>query len=761
MAKKPKKEAVTDDRHSTLTTWVREAEDATSDSRALSEKGRDYYDSNQLTAEEIKAQNKRKQAPVVINRVKPKMDALMGIEQANKTTCKAFPRTQKHQEAAESCTEAERFVLQDNSYGKIRAAAWENMIIEGTGGCEVIVEPSKREADGVRITINHIMWDRIIYDPHSRTKSFDPRTCRYLGQVVWMDFDEAAAMYPEAKNILESMQSDSATFDDKPRWMDNTRRRCKIVELYYKQDGEVWYACFTGGGFCKEPMVSPYVNEEGETEWPYEFGSLFVDRDGGRYGATKQLLDVQDEINKRRSKALHLLSVRQTFGTAGAVADTNKARQELAKPDGHLEVAFGEFGKDFGVLPTGDMAAAQFNLLTEAKMEIDSVGANAATQGKDKTVQSGIALQRREQAGQTEIGPMLAVLKDMDYRVYRKVWNCIRKYWKAERWIRVTDDENNLRWVGLNAPVTKGQMMLEEAQKAGVPPEQLQAMQQQIAQDPLMQEVVSTKNQIAELDVDLILTDVPDVITSQIEDFQVLGEMVKSGFPMPPIAVIEASPLIHKDKIIKMMKEQPQVPPQMQKQLEQQQEQMQKLAEENQQLKAGAQDTVIKTQSREKEKMAELDLQERVQARELQLQEERNNKEIQLKRDVANAEYEIEQRKMTMQQDTESKKMAFERQKAQGDIDVQAEAAGVPQVVQALGQLGEMFNGIMEALQRQTAATEAQTQIQQQSLSVSELILKNQLAPKKVSIGGVQKTSDGRIVGADISTSIQQPATLQ
>jgi len=52
------------------------------------------------------------------------------------------------------------------------------------------------------------------------------------------------------------------------------------------------------------------VNEEKETEHAYEFASAFVDRDGGRYGAARQLLDVQDEINKRRSKALHLMSVR-------------------------------------------------------------------------------------------------------------------------------------------------------------------------------------------------------------------------------------------------------------------------------------------------------------------------------------------------------------------------------------------------------------------------------------------------------------------
>src|SRR3990167_3607977 len=113
-----------------------------------------------------------------------------------------------------------------------------------------------------------------------------------------MDYDEAIALYPAAEEVLEAMQTGSDNYDDKLRWMDNTRRNVKIVELYYrKDDGDWWYACFTRGGYCKKPQISPYVNEEDETQHSYEFASLFVDRDGGRYGSLKQLLDVQDEIN--------------------------------------------------------------------------------------------------------------------------------------------------------------------------------------------------------------------------------------------------------------------------------------------------------------------------------------------------------------------------------------------------------------------------------------------------------------------------------
>ncbi|MGH8758113.1 MAG: hypothetical protein ACREVW_01135, partial [Burkholderiales bacterium] len=492
--------------HSTLITWVNESDDLTQSSRDISEKSRDYYDSNQLDAAEIRALKKRKQPVVVINRIKPKIDGLMGLERQNRTTAKAFPRTPKHEGGAHAATEAIRFVLDDNMYPQKRSAAWDTMLVEGTGGVEVIVKPD--EENGYKVIANQIPWDRIIYDPYSRRKDFSD--ARYLGQVKWVDYDIAMEDFPEGKDVLDTMIAGSQTYDDKPRWMDSRRRRVKIVELYYEDAGDIWYCCFTRGGTLKGPMVSPYKNEEGETEDPYSFGSLFVTRDGERYGHTKQLLDVQDEINKRRSKALHLMSVRQTFGTKGVVEDVNAARQEMAKPDGHVEFAFGELNKDFGVLPTGDMAQAQFHLLEEAKQEIDSVSYNAASSGKDMRNMSGVALRAREVAGQTEVAPMFDVLKNMDIRVYRKIWNRVKQYWKKEMWLRVTDDERNLKFVGLNTPVTKGEQALKMAQSQGLPPEQLQMLAAQIQNDPAANEIVDTSNEVANLDVDIVMADAPD-----------------------------------------------------------------------------------------------------------------------------------------------------------------------------------------------------------------------------------------------------------
>ena len=761
MAYKRKKEVVENSLEidlGTLKKWVNESEDATQESRTLAEKCRDYYDSKQWTDDEVKKLSEQKQAPTVSNRIKPKMDNLKGMEAANRTTVKAFPRTPRHEEAANAATEAIRYVLQSNTYSSTRSSMFDNYIIEGTGGCEVFV----KKDDPTKINIKPIFWDRLIYDPHSRRANFSD--ARYLGQVVWMDYDEAVSNYPGSEDVLDSMFHGAETYDDKPRWFDSKRNRIKIVDLYYSYHGDIWYTCFSGGGYINEPQVSPYKTDTGETEWPYEFQSAFVDRDGGRYGAARQLLDTQDEINKRKSKALHLMSVRQTFGTEGAVPNLNEARSELAKPDGHLQVGYGEFGKDFGILPTGDMAQAQFKLLEIALQEIDSTGSNAALQGKGNNTASGRALLAREQAGKTELAPVFDGLNALDHRVYKKVWNRIKQYWREEKWIRVTDDERNLRWVGLNKPITQGDMALEAAQKNGMPPEQLAMLQQQIQSDPMMQVKISTANDVVRLDVDIILEEVPDVTTSQIEDFQTLGEMVKSGFPMPPKAVIEASPLHQKDKILKMMDEQPQLPPKIQEQITKMQEDNQNLQQENQQLKSNQQVEAAKVQQKAQvdqqnfalkraETMEELKLKkaiaiaEREEARiKLETAREEAAIKLQIMREEAAVKNEIDaqsqaekHRQGQIELDFQMKKDARESEEK---IKQQASKEKAPLIENLLPQVMETQKKMVEAFSK---AMESQTE-------VLEKLVQQIGKPKTVTLGGIRRDSEGKLTGASATT---------
>lgn len=554
-----------------LVGYFEEAEQATVESRRSSEQCRDYYDHVQFTRRELEALRKRGQAPVIDNFVQRKVDTLCGLERRARTDPSALPRNPDDEQAADAATEGLRYVADQNRFNALRSEVFNDILVEGTGGAEVIVEQKPNK--DIMVTVKRVPWDRIWYDPHSRALDFEDAA--YKGIVIWQDAADVRRQYPDRADAVSETLSTSAsnTYDDRPNnvWCDSKRKRIRIVQCHYLRDGEWWVATYTKCGFLVDPEISPYKDKFGESACQLILRSGFIDRENNRYGHAKGLLSLQDEINKRRSKALHLLSQRQTFGNATAVTDVQKTKTEMAKPDGHVEINGGaKFGEDFGVLPTGDMAQGQVLMYQQAMQSMNSTGANSALQGKDERAPSGVALQTKIQAGATELEPQNDGLREWAHQIYEAMWMRIRQFWTGEKWIRVTDDDRNMKWVGLNKQVTLSDKLKQ------MEPQQAQQLMQQLGiqdpNDPRLQQVVEVENDVSGLDVDLVVDEVPDMATLQAEQFQVLAQL--AGAPsmqgqIPAKALIEASSLRHKDKILDAMEEQQKANAQSQQQAQQ------------------------------------------------------------------------------------------------------------------------------------------------------------------------------------------------
>ena len=529
----------------------------TEGARELSEKCRDYYDGRQWTDDQASKLRSRGQAPIVVNRVKPKAEGLKGLYAIRQSDPKAYPRTAKHEDAAHATTDALRFVAQNNDFDNIKLTVADGFFIEGYSG--VIVDV-KEVAEEIEVDVQDIPWDRIFFDPHSRRADFSD--ARYLGYMLWMDESEVFELFPDfVPEDNPEGQFGSETFDDRPKWLlgNKNRKRYRIAYEFYQSQGTWWYCVFTEGGFLVEPEISPFLDDAGEPKPNIELVGSYIDRENSRYSEVAGFLDQQDEINHRRSKALHLLSQRQTFGRQGEPKDVAALKRELAKPDGHVEFHGKEFGKDFGVLPTGDMASGQFELYQDAKGEMDAISFNAQLSGERQGNLSGKAIDRLQQAGTIELNGLYNALNSWEKRVYRQIWARVKQFWDKEKWIRVTDDQDNLRWVGLNSQITVQDILKEtmgdesktlESQVGAAA--MLQTMIE--AQDPRLSQIVEVRNETAELDVDIILDQSFDSINIQEEQFKLLAQFGQ-GQDIDIIELIELSQIRGKDELISKIEE--------------------------------------------------------------------------------------------------------------------------------------------------------------------------------------------------------------
>lgn len=520
---------------------------ATSEFRLRAELRRDYYDGKQWSSEEAQILRDRKQAPIVINRIAPKVDFLIGLEQQSRTDPKAYPRTPKHEQGAEAATDALRYLEEINNLDALFSDGFSDVCVEGIEAYLVNVEKKRGKA---MPTVQRIPWDRFYYDPRSRLPDFSD--ARFLGLTVWMGKKAAKRLFKGKDDEIDSWCSDGANSpweanSDRPEvvWWDESQKRVRINQHYYRDEStDEWMVCYFAGSLeLVAAKKCLYVDEDGEADCPIKARSVFVTRENERYGLVDRLIGIQDEINHRRSKALHMLSATRTWSQKGVFESKQDVIDELRKSTGHVEAA-GVFGQDWGLIPNSELAQGQLLLMQDAKQEIDAVGANAALAGKDDRALSGRALQQRSQAGTTELGPVFDAHRSVKLEVYRALWMRVRQFWTEETWIRVTDDERNIRFVGLNRPVTHG----EKLEKSGVSPIN--------PNDPALKYVVEKENAVETMDVDIIIEDAPDTIAIQQEQFEVIAQLAQAQPQNPALfeMVVELSSIRNKTKVLERLK---------------------------------------------------------------------------------------------------------------------------------------------------------------------------------------------------------------
>jgi hypothetical protein len=514
-----------------------ESRDLTQDARTESLTDCDYYDSEQLSDTVKKALRNRKQPELVINRVKPAINGILGVVQRGKSEPRAWPRTPKDEDSADVATDALRYIGESNRFDDLKLDVFKDILVPGTGAAIVEIDADKQ------VTVKQVRWEEFFYDARSRRADFDD--ARVKGIAKWMYADDVAAMYKDKSDEIDRTVADGSmgaideSFTDRPQgqsWVDRRNRRLMVVEMYEKEGGE-WTRCVFHSGGWLEYGPSPYLDHKGRPTCPIEAQSAYVTRNNDRYGAVRDMRGPQDEVNKRRSKSLHMLSTRQLEETQPGAATINPdlARAEAARPDGIIPAGY-------RISPNNDVVSGHMALLQEAKAEIERLGPNPAILGREGADSSGRALLARQQSGLVELAILFGALEDWELRIYRQMWARARQFWTDPMWIRVTDDEGSPKFVQLNEPqMGPGQVVQTADGQIGIQPQ-----------------VLGYKNQVAEMDVDIIIDATPDTANLQQEQFQDLVQIVGSNpvyaQQVPFEMLLELSAVPHKRQMLDKLK---------------------------------------------------------------------------------------------------------------------------------------------------------------------------------------------------------------
>lgn len=470
-----------------------------------------YVENDFYTAEELEEFARRGQPPTKRNEVAPILENIAGqFIQTRQVPTFLGVNTPADDQVGALAQDYQRWNDQQNQYKfQEQDTCWDGLV-GGVGWLKstIITNELGQKVECFR-SINpfHVYKDPLStrYDPNDDAK--------YILEGSFMDVEDAIALFPDkedeilgyvqrggmayappaAGNVALSLQNEALI----PGAMyalsvqgSGARRRVRPFEIWYKRKVKVNYI-FSEDGVLALPVpldskqARTLVDQLGEQyviETKFQdrmytgvlLGSLLIHHDVSEhqtnlfpyvpfYGGLKKngsplapaarLVPINELINKLESKAITLVTNRQTLAEKSAVEDIEKFQEEKARPDGYMEVRDGALsgGK---VMNTNNLeiGVGHMNLLQEAKDSLGRIGLPNSARGISSEVRSarGIALQQK--ASFISASPIQSNLSRTRWMKARLSFELMKQYLTEEMAFQITDDPNTPKTVRM----TKG-----------------------------------------------------------------------------------------------------------------------------------------------------------------------------------------------------------------------------------------------------------------------------------------------------------------
>lgn len=469
----------------------------------------DFYDGLQWDPEDAAVLKDRGQAPLVFNEVAPMVDWLIGTERRARVDWRVLPRTEDDVQMADVKTKVLKYVSDVNRVTFNRSRAFADSVKVGVGWLDdgVRDDPTSDVLYSVYEDWRRVLWDSASYDPGLED-------ARYVFRWRWVDRDVAGAMFPgrlrQIGAAVEDAMHRGVDEEDEETWYgpeerasltgrnstftgrfgssvvgEGRRERVKLIEAQYRMpvksrvvvSGPMRGAFFdprdmvladalhrVGGSVVERLMMRVHVAVFTESDmlamspsifrhnrfsltpvWCYRRGS-----DRMPYGVIRRVRDIQQDLNKRASKALWMLNTNQIIADEGAVDDWNVARDEADRPDG---VIVKKPGRELDLRRDTDAATGQIQMMTlDAQSIQKSAGVSQENLGRQTNAVSGEAIKARQLQGSVVTTEPFDNLRLATQVQGEKQLSLTEQFYTERKVIRLTGARGAIEWVRINEP---------------------------------------------------------------------------------------------------------------------------------------------------------------------------------------------------------------------------------------------------------------------------------------------------------------------
>lgn len=499
-----------------LEDWWFQARQALAMARYEMALDRDFYDGLQWSEEDRQVLTARGQVATVFNRIKASIDWIIGSEKRTRVDHKVLPRTDDDINGADIKTKLLKYLSDVNKSSFARSLAFADAVASGVGWLEDAIrsDPTEEALYSRYEDWRNIWWDHLAVQRDLSDARYIFRSKWTDVDIATAMFPDRAAAIKAAAHSLSLYDANDedefywlngqvttdgrrigyqSSFDDAFN-VDNRRDRVRLIECWYrvpanaqvmrglpKVEGHIYhpgyefheeliqgghvslYDCLkmvvrcamflgsttTSSGCLLQDMASPYVHNRFPFTpiWCYRRG-----RDRMPYGVVRNLRDPQEDLNKRRSKALFILSSNGMIADEDAFEDWDEAIEELARPDRILKK---KKGAEVELLNETALVEEHIMLARDDAEYIQSVsGVTDENLGRETNAVSGKAITARQNQGTLTTAEIFD-----NYRYAIQLQgeidlSLIEQFYDEEKVIRLTGPRGQAEFFAINQMTT-------------------------------------------------------------------------------------------------------------------------------------------------------------------------------------------------------------------------------------------------------------------------------------------------------------------
>lgn len=461
----------------------------------------DFYDGIQWTEEEMATLRERGQAATVLNVISQTINWITGTERRGRSDFKVLPRRQDGEAGAIRKTELLKYMSDVTDLPFLRSRAFKDAVVAGVGWLEDCLA---EDEDTEIITTRYETWRNMLWD--SASVDLGLRDCRYVIRMKWLDVDVALSRYPDRQDVIRNSVgnnggpgeylfadevADQMEYDREQsipgmgNGSGNIRPRVRVIEIWYRTPqatqvlagsefhGEVFdpyspghvaavnngqaeirtrnimrmsCAIFASNGILWAG-ASPYRHNE------YPFTPLWAYRYGRNqlpYSIVRGLKHLQEDINKRFSKSLFILSTNKVIVEKGAIPNMQEFMREVNRPDGVIQVGDGKMAA-IKLDVDREMAPAHLDLMkTEMAMVQTVGGVTDEMMGRTTNATSGTAIQSRQSQGMMVTAEVFDNLR-LSFKLQgEKQLSLVEQFFTEKKQFRITNSRGQPQYVTIN-----------------------------------------------------------------------------------------------------------------------------------------------------------------------------------------------------------------------------------------------------------------------------------------------------------------------